>query len=407
MRITNKYLHLMSVFPALTETFVLREVQQLSNLGWDATICQLRPTRNDPLAAGFESLNGCVVYADIITAETLIGFFYCCYCHPRLTWDYFRLALSAVSEPKKLAKIAYVLIVSMSLSYKFRHADLSHIRAHHLHNEALAAMFIAGFLGIPYSFTAHTVKTEYQRCVLNRIVMGAEFIVAISDQVRTFLYSFRVDVSRVKLIRNSVRLSDFHLRNMQVVGGTPLVLGIGRLDYKKGFHVLLRACDRLRRRGVPFRCVIIGDGAERRNLLRLRAELQLTEAVDMVGRLAFSEVSTWLDRSTILAVPSVVGPDGATDGLPTVIIEAFAKGVPVVGTRTAAIPEIVKNGLTGYLVPPDSPEQLALCIGELLERRELRDQFSIEARRLVEREYDMEGNGRVLAMLMSAHTLKE
>ena len=105
-------------------------------------------------------------------------------------------------------------------------------------------------------------------------------------------------------------------------------------------------------------------------------------------------------------MPSVVGPDGATDGLPTVIIEAFAKGVPVVGTRTAAIPEIVKNWLTGYLVLPDSPEQLAFSMGELLERRELRDQFAIEARRLVEREYDLERSGRLLAMLMSTDSQK-
>ena len=401
------YLHLMSVFPALTETFVLREVQELRELGWNVTICQLRPRRNVPLAAGFGDLNTCAISVRIISLETVMGALYCCCRDPGLTWSYFKLIVVALWDVRTVTKLAYILVVSMLISYKVRHDEISHVRGHHLHSEALAAMFTAGFLRVPYSFTAHTVKTYYPHPIVIRIVRGADFIVAISDQVKEFLYSLGAEVSQVHLIRNSVKVKDFLRRTSQGVGDIPIVLAIGRLDYKKGFHVLLSACHSLRRFGLPFHCVIVGDGHERSNLLRLRTELHLEETVEMLGSLEFSEVSRWLDRSAVLAVPSVVAQDGSTDGLPTVIIEAFAKGVPVVGTRTAAIPEIIKNGINGFLVAPNSPEELALRLAELLERQDLRDQFSIEARQIVECDYNLDHNVRILAALILGNEAKQ
>src|SRR5207249_2918204 len=124
--------------------------------------------------------------------------------------------------------------------------------------------------------------------------------------------------------------------------------GVARLDPKKGFDVLLSACSILRLRGVEFQCVIVGDGRERQRLLTIRQRLGLENVVEMVGELSFEQVKPWYYKAAVFVMPSVVTLEGQTDGLPTVVVEAMASGLAIVGTETAGIPEAVQDGLNGF-----------------------------------------------------------
>ena len=394
------YLHIVSVFPALTETFVLREARQMRELGWDVILAPLRPTGRRPTSPDFEDLRSCVSNARPLGLATLAGLLLYTIRKPLLMWKYVQLVFSALRDPANLIKLIYILLASMTIAYRLRGRALSHARGHHLHSEALAAMFVGGFLGIPYSFKCYTVKTHYPRAVLVEVVHEAEFIVADTVQVRDFLSLLGSDPSQVHLIRNSVPLAQFPMKRAEPVAEPPIILAIGRLDYKKGFHVLLSACSILREGGVRFRCVIVGDGDERRRLLDLRSSLRLEQHVELVGKAAFSEVQHWFDQATLMVVPSVVAPDGETDGLPTVVIEAFARGVPVIATYTAGIPEVVRDGATGLVAPPNSPDELAKCIRRLLENEPLRQRLAAEARRTAELELDLEANAYKLGTLI-------
>ena len=121
----------------------------------------------------------------------------------------------------------------------------------------------------------------------------------------------------------------------------------------------------------------------------------------MTGSLDFENVQRWYERATVVVVPSVVGPDGATDGLPTVIIEAFFRGVPVVGSTTAGIPEVIQNGVNGFVVAAGSARELANRMRELLSNRDLRCKFVLEARYTAARYFDLDRNAQCLAELMS------
>jgi len=198
-------------------------------------------------------------------------------------------------------------------------------------------------------------------------------------------------------------LDEFPHRLAERASGPPIVLGVARLDPKKGFDVLISACSILRGRGVNFRCVIVGDGAERERLLIMRARLKLEDHVEMTGQLSFAEVKPWYYRATVFAMPSVVTSEGQTDGLPTVVIEAMASGLAIVGTETAGIPEAVHEALNGFLVPANAPEELANRLQLLLEQENLRVLFGKESRRIVETHFDLKRKAERLSSLIQQH----
>jgi colanic acid/amylovoran biosynthesis glycosyltransferase len=394
-----KCLNIVSIFPALTETFVVREIRALRRLGCEVVIGELRPAGRRPTATDCEDLRPLVMRASLPTLATVCGIGFFAATKPKRMWEFLRLVFAAYSDPKNLMKLLYIVAASISLAFRLRRAGLSHVRGHHLHSEAVSAMFVSGLLDVSYSFTCHTVKIYYPRRVLQETVRRADFVVANILQVKEFLHSLGATPSQVAIVRNGVSLEPLPARPARV-DSIPVVLAVGRLDYKKGFHVLISACAALRDQGVRFRCVIVGEGDERSNLVSRRKAANLEEWVELVGSLDFCEVQRWYERATVLAVPSVVARDGSTDGLPTVIIEAFAHGVPAVGSATAGIPEIIHNGCNGFLVAAGSARELADAIREVLLNRDLRSKLAADARRTVERDFDLDRNARVLAQLM-------
>jgi glycosyltransferase involved in cell wall biosynthesis len=135
--------------------------------------------------------------------------------------------------------------------------------------------------------------------------------------------------------------------------------------------------------------VIIGDGPRRTHLERLAAELGLGESVQFLGSQAPDTVAEWMRRASALAVPSVTAADGDAEGLPVVLFEAAASGLPVVGSDHSGIPEGVEEGKSGFIVAEGEPEPLARRLIELLATPELAARMRVAARRLAEREFDI------------------
>jgi glycosyltransferase involved in cell wall biosynthesis len=385
-----KILHLLSTFPPLTYTFVLREIRALRAAGFDVAIGELRPLHRNRAARGFEDLEPFVSHARWFSPDMLRGLVFFVFRTPRRVLECLRIVFYCLSRPQYATKVIYILLSSMRLAYRFRSAEIGIVRADFLHTEALAARFLEIFLGLPYSLTVYTVFTHYPRRVIEELVGGASFLVADTIQAKEFLEAMDVQPERIHLIRNGVTMGEFPRRLGREVSGLPIVLGVGSLVPKKGFHVLLSACALLRQRGIRFRCVIIGDGCERKRLENLIETLGLTGSVEMLGYLSLAELRDWYYRANVFAMPSVVSPAGETDGLPTVVIEALASGLPVVGTETAGIPEVIRDGLNGFLVPANAPGPLADRIQRLLERLDLRESFGSEGRRLIEQQFSLE-----------------
>ena len=189
---------------------------------------------------------------------------------------------------------------------------------------------------------------------------------------------------------------------MPVGPGTVLrVAAVGRLVPKKGFDVLLQALASLADAGVAVTAVIAGEGELHDALVARARALGLAERVRLPGALTQSEVRALLRDSHVLAVPCVPADDGNIDGLPTVVLEAMACGTPVVATDVTGMPEVVRDGETGILLPPGEPEALARALRDLACGLVATDRLAARARTLIEEEFDSRRQAEVLSAWQS------
>ena len=144
------------------------------------------------------------------------------------------------------------------------------------------------------------------------------------------------------------------------------ILALGRFVVKKGFAVLLEACRLLAQKGLDFQLTLAGDGPERVHLQELVQSYHLGSQVKMPGFVDHNQVTRLMTEAHLFVMPSIVAPSGDRDGTPTVIAEALLHEVPVVATQVCGIPEMVRPGDTGWLVPPEDPQALALAITQAL-----------------------------------------
>lgn len=250
---------------------------------------------------------------------------------------------------------------------------------------------------IPFSMYLHAGVDLYRDQVyLRQKLLYADRIILVCDFNREFLRQRYPDIfpalaDKVYVHRLPLNLAEFPY---EPEGHPPrTLLGVGRLDRRKGFDVLLRAAKELCARGLSVDVELVGDGEERQALTSLAAALGIAEHVAFRGWLPFEQVRAAMRRATILVHPST----GLGDAVPTVITEAMAVGTPVVASSIAGIPELLDGGRCGVLVPPRDVERLTDAVAALLANEGLRWEFAAAGRRHVERHFDLRRNGRELA----------
>jgi glycosyltransferase involved in cell wall biosynthesis len=179
----------------------------------------------------------------------------------------------------------------------------------------------------------------------------------------------------------------------------PVVLHTARLVEKKGTQYLLAAfsaiCDRHR----EAKLVIIGDGPLRNQLMKLSSELGLVDRVTWLGSRNHAEVKQWLRQASVFCLPSCTASNGDTEGLSIVLLEAAAAGIPVVSTYHAGIPEAVIHAQTGYLVRERNIKSLSEALDALLSSYELRRRLGVQARALVQKDFDVTTQTRKLEQM--------
>jgi glycosyltransferase involved in cell wall biosynthesis len=204
----------------------------------------------------------------------------------------------------------------------------------------------------------------------------------------------------VHRIYNGLDLQQFtYERSSTAAAETPVILSVGRLIEKKGLGDLLAAVDILRRRGRCFRVEIIGTGPLKSTLKAEVRRRGLEDVVTFLGAQPQEVVHRAFRRATVFALPCVVTSQGDRDGIPTVLLEAMASGVPVVSTTVSGIPELIDSGHDGLLVAPHDPGMLADALGLLLADAELRDRLAQAARHKIETEFAIDRSAQQLLAL--------
>jgi glycosyltransferase involved in cell wall biosynthesis len=179
-----------------------------------------------------------------------------------------------------------------------------------------------------------------------------------------------------------------------------LIVSVGRLREKKGLDTLIDACALLRDRGQSFNCEIVGYGEEQPKLEAQIARLQLGAHVRLLGKLAREQVIERYARAAVYVQPARIAADGDRDGIPNVLLEAMAMGLPVVASRVSGIPELVEHEITGVLVESDDAHALADAIGRVLNQPSLCADIACRARTTVTERFDNDRNLRQLCALL-------
>jgi colanic acid/amylovoran biosynthesis glycosyltransferase len=286
------------------------------------------------------------------------------------------------------------------IGVRLREAGITRVHAHFAGMAARTAYWIRKFFGIPYSVTVHAndifVPNDFE-IGLSEIFGSASAIVAVSDFTANHIREkFRETAGRVTRVYNGIDLRDFETARF---GEPPLVLSIGRLINKKGFDVLIDACAQLR--GLEFRCEIIGDGPLREELRARIDRANLTDVVSLEGARTQQEIAKRLSAATVFALPCRIDQDGAMDVLPTVIMEAMAASLPVISTNVGGVPEMVRDGETGFLVQQNDPAGLADAIRRLLNNRSLARELGARARERCAQLFSLERNVQDLRKLIA------
>jgi glycosyltransferase involved in cell wall biosynthesis len=195
----------------------------------------------------------------------------------------------------------------------------------------------------------------------------------------------------VHLVHHGVDLKD-RTRSARQSTENPRVLAVGRLVEKKGHETLLLAAEKLRDRGLEFTLRLVGEGPEWPRLQRLVHELRLGERVVFLGPLSESEVRAEYESADVFALPCRKLPNGDQDGLPNVILEAMAHGVPVASTRLDGIAEAIVDGESGLLADQDDPAAFADHLRRLIEDVDFRERIGEAGRKRVAERFERSAN---------------
>lgn len=379
--------YVLKVWPRFSQTFVLREILNHEAAGQPIEIFALRRSDDSAFHESLARVQAPVTYLDRERpdAEGL--------------WD--RLHQASRSFPglgeilgEDVPEGAVAVDAALRVATAVRERRITHLHAHFGKSATTVARLAARIAGVPYSFTAHARDIFHESvrpADLARKVRDAAAVVTVSRYNKRHLdRTFGPPDGRVRVVYNGLDLGDAPYA--PAAEPRPTILGVGRLVPKKGFEILVDACALLAKRGVRFRCDIVGDGPLREALTARIAGHGLEDRVALLGPLSSHRVLEHMRSAALVAAPCVVAEDGDRDGLPTVLLEAMASGTPCVSTDVTGIPEVIVDEDTGLCVPRGDVGALADACARLLGDRGFARELARRARARIERDFDLERN---------------
>lgn len=393
--------------PEPSQTFVLDEVNTLTDLGFPVEVFTLYGPRSARRLSGLPEVRPRLCHLGSRAIPRLLQSLL------RLPGDFgsrgpqflSRALLRRWRSLETAAEALWAGVAGVHLAEVFLARNIGHIHASWANGPATAAWVASSLSGIPFSFCARAYDIYPPDGALKEKILAAALVRTENDANRRYLADLLpAAAAKIKTIYNGVPL------RVAAAGPPPagppfILLAIGRFVVKKGFHVLLAACHRLQQNGLDFQLILAGDGPERPHLTALIQRYGLQTRVQLPGFVDRRQVARLLTQTNLFVMPSIVAPGGDRDGTPTVIAEALLHQVPVVATAVCGIPEMVRPGETGWLVPPEDSQALAAAITQALADPGEARRRAARGFALMQAEFDSRQNYRRLMTLIEAATI--
>lgn len=307
--------------------------------------------------------------------------------------------------------VTYLFSLFFSLLKVLKDYKIELLHAHSTLPTGLIAAVVTKFIRIPFFITAHGMDiNEFESSYIFRHLISfslnsSDKTIAVSQDLARKMVLMHVDESRITVLRNAVDKRRFTPQeNMKIRWDyginekTILILFVGYLDTFKGIFELINAFGEIKKHYDDIKLMMVGTGPKKLQLKKRISKLGLESSVIFTGKVAPFDVNQYYKSADIFVLPSY----GEGGGPPLVVIEAMACGLPVVVSDVGGIPEIIKDGVNGFIVPPRNEEKLIQKLNILIENEEMRNKFRQKSIDTIDSEFDIDKKVRKLIKLYKA-----
>ncbi|MGD9236129.1 MAG: glycosyltransferase family 4 protein [Desulfobacterales bacterium] len=383
-------------YPRISETFISNEILLLEQMGFPIHLFSMRQPRENFTHQSVTQIQAAVDYLPETLLRPLPRLLYhnCLLAaqRPAVYARALKKALQRFLRTRKSATLKHLFQAGYLVRCLLPAHPGLHLHAHFAHSPASVAMFASILSGLPFSFTAHAkdIYTSDPRQLREKIRL-AKFVVTCTEYNRRYLKKlFGSALCPVYRVYHGIDTELFSQNPGQPAKVKPpyRILTVARLIAKKGLPTVFQALKALKDKSIAFQHTLIGDGDDRQKVLTLIKDLDLTAHTRWLGTQPHEVVLEHYQQAHLFVLGCEVAPNGDRDGIPNVLFESMAMGVPVLATHISAIPELVDNEETGLLVDPGQPQQLAEAMLRLLTEDTLRDRIIPAARQRVMQDFD-------------------
>jgi colanic acid/amylovoran biosynthesis glycosyltransferase len=396
--------YLVSEYPAVSHTFILREVRRLRAMNFDVRVA---------------SINQCARPLSVMTAEEREQASGTFYIKSAGAWGAVRANFATIlrrpgaylrglrfavglagTDVKRLIFAFFYFVEAVMLGRWMELQRLSHVHVHFANPAAQVALIASRIFPIQYSLTVHGPDEFYDTrgLRLKEKIAGASFVCCISHFAisQLMMLSPRSEWQKFELAPLGVDPQVFTPRSFRSASEPFELLCVGRLVAAKGQHVLLDAVHRMVSRGVHIRLRLVGDGPERTCLEQEAARRALHPHVIFEGSVNQDRIREFYNAADAFVLASFA------EGVPVVLMEAMAMEIPCVATYVAGIPQLIRDDVDGLLVPPADVHALTTAIERLTGDPALCRRLGAAGRARVSERYNLELNVVRLAKIFSA-----
>lgn len=393
--IAPRLAYLVSTYPAISHTFILREVLRLRELGHDIVTASInRPDRARSAMQAQEGAEAddtfCLKAQGVKGALRALGFQ--ALRSPHKLAAVLRIGLGLGSARRPWVGLAYAVEAAMVARWMHQQ-NTQHLHVHFGNVGATVGMLVKQLNGCHLSYTIHG-PDEFDDVPGQHLALKmrqADAVVCISQFARGQLMRISApsDWPKFQLCRLGVTPEqfDFQLRGAtRSAADVPQLLCVGRLTPAKCQTLLVQACARLRDAGSAFHLTLVGEGPDRARVEAAIDQLGLHSHITLTGALSQEAVRQRLALADVFVLPSLA------EGIPVVLMEAMASGLPCISTPVNGIPELIEHNRTGLLALPGDIDSLVAQLDQLIHDAALRDTLAQSAHAKVLADFDLMKN---------------
>jgi colanic acid/amylovoran biosynthesis glycosyltransferase len=397
--------YLVSRYPAISHTFILREVTELKNLGFLIEVASIngedRPW--NALTEIERKENELCFYVKSAARGRLAKDLVVTLCESPVTFLKAVTMATRANGPdlRRIAKNLFYLLEAVLVSQWIKRLNLGHLHVHFATPAATVGLLAAELAGVGFSMTVHGPDEFYDvdGYLLPCKCAKAQFVCAISNFAGSQLMRLmaRDHWRKIKVLPLGIDAGIFTpYGSVRPDGRQFKLLCVGRLVPEKGHHILLTAVSLLLGRGKNVGLTLVGDGPSGRSLRKFVEHNGLGAAVTFAGAINQDQIRPLYASADAFVLASFA------EGVPVVLMEAMAMQIPCVATWIAGIPELIREGRDGLLVAPGSADDLADAIARLMDDDQLRCSLGRAGRLRVIDKYDLKSNVAALGRVFDA-----